>query len=82
MCTYMYSDINTVYIYNDTVHAYIVSLGTVHLIVSLCTLYVLCIYTVVWEKLVVGNIQEKKFRGKKFRLSTLQTIIDYSISLW
>ena len=39
-------------------------------------------YTVVWEKLVVGNIHEKKFRGKKFRLSRLQTIINYSISLW
>ena len=40
----------------------------------------ICI-TVVREKLVVGNIHEKKFRGKKFCLSRLQTIINYSISL-
>ena len=39
-------------------------------------------YTVVWEKLVVGNIHEKKFCGKNFRLSRLQTIINYCISAW
>ena len=35
--------------------------------------------TVVWKKLVVGNIHEKKFHGKIF-LS--QHVINYSISLW
>ena len=30
-----------------------------------CSIYI-CTYTVVWEKLVVGNIHEKKFCGKKF----------------
>ena len=39
-------------------------------------------YIVVWEKLVVGNIHEKKFRGKKIHLNRLQTIKNYSISLW
>ena len=48
----------------------------------LALLSVTIIITVVWEKLVVGNIHEKKFRSKKFRLSRLQTIINYSISLW
>ena len=28
--------------------------------------YATKVITVVWEKLVVGNIHEKKFRGKKF----------------
>ena len=39
-------------------------------------------YTVVWEKLVVGNIHEKKSKVKNFHLSRLQTIINCSVSLW
>ena len=31
--------------------------------------------TIVWEKLMVGNIHEKKFMVKNFRLSRLQTKI-------
>ena len=38
--------------------------------------------TVVWEKLMVGNIHEKKSVAKNFHLSRLQTIINCSISLW
>ena len=41
---------------------------------------ILC--TVVWEKLVVGNIHEKKSVVKYFRPSRLQTIINCSIYLW
>ena len=37
-------------------------------------------YTIVWEKLVVGNIHETKICGKNFRLSRLQTIINYRIA--
>ena len=36
---------------------------------SNCNLYKSHIHTVVWEKLVVGNIHEKKFRGKKIFVS-------------
>ena len=35
----------------------------------LALLSVTIIITVVWEKLVVVNIHEKKFRGKKFVLA-------------
>ena len=40
--------------------------------------------TIVWEKLVAGNIHEKKIHGKKLCISRLQTIIiiNYPISLW
>ena len=47
---------------------------------TLQSLFYLC--TVVCEKLVVGNIHEKKSVVKNFRLSRLQTIINCSISLW
>ena len=60
------------------------------LLLSKTSLNVVCVYvlcyvyrcTIVWFKLAVGNIHKKKFCGKNFRLGKLQTIINYSISLW
>ena len=39
-------------------------------------------YPVVGEKLVVGNIHEKKFVVKNYHLSRQQTIVNCSVSMW